>query len=217
MKKNLWIIGLLGLFMVLTGCKGKKSDIEQIIQNISASESALTGYTEQDTIQDGDWLVYSKNISFWLDRTEGVKTKFTQTEQIFSSDSDSPSTEMKTEETSYVTIDDKKYETINGTEQESAYTVPKYFLTFRLEEDYLEDAYTVNKENNIWRLTASVKEESIGGFFLNKNVSGITGLSVVLEFTGERLTVFEAKYTSYSGLPVLMKIVYSYESVEITR
>ncbi len=218
MRKKLVLIAFLFLLTILTGCKSKKvPDIEKIIQNISSSEQVLTGYTEKDTIKDGDVIIYSKDITFQLERGEEIKTKFNQKENSLNLESSSPSLEMLTKETSYVTIGDKKYEFVNGAEQETSYIIPKYFLTFTLEEGFLEDSYEITKDDSIWKLNAKVKEDSISAFFLNKNVTGIKDLSLELELKDEKISKMAANYTSHAGFPVSMVIEYTYESVAITR
>ncbi len=218
MKKKLFIFPFLLVFLLLVAsCGKKKSDLQVVVESISSSEQLLTQYQEQDIIKDGDFVLYTKNITFEVERKEEVKTRFDQTEETLNTNTTDPSSSMVTTKTSYTTIGTKKYQIVNGSEQETGFVVPTYFLTFKLSSDYLEEGYKLEKNKKKYALTAKIKEDKIKEFFLDKNLSDINELSITINIENSKLANFEANYINKAGFLVSIAITYSYDAVSISR
>ncbi len=215
MKKRYLFVLLMTFLFVLAGCKKKpkQTELEKFINNIDASEEVLTGYEEKDKILDGEIEIYTKELSFKVERGEEVKTEVHQSEQRLNSNIQSTDL-LVTTEYSYITIGNKKYELTNGG-KEVAYTIPTYYLTFMLSEEDLDDGYTLVSEGDTNILTSKIKEDRIKEFFLNKSNLSVQDLHIVIEVKNDKLVKMQANYTTANGFQAYIEFTYSYENVEI--
>ncbi|MGM9969601.1 MAG: hypothetical protein ACI35S_04295 [Anaeroplasma sp.] len=210
MKKRLLYIFPVILLLVLASCsKNKKSTFNKFAEAVYQSEQVLTSYKELDELYFDNNLVYSYATDLKITRGEVISTSVTQTEKKL------PNTgelDLITTTTSYRTVGDKKYVLVNGTEVESSYTIPTYFLTFVVSEDYFEDGFSLenpNKTNN-YSLKGNVKNEYVGSLFLNKSLPNITNLRIEIEVIESKLTKFIATYKSANSFDGVISITYSY-------
>lgn len=207
MKKiKLFIIpALLIILFSLTGCKKKstKSDMEIFLENITDSGNSFTSYVEEDTIERNQEQLYYKHIKFEIDRGEPIKTRYEKKEKRF---------DQATEQlTSYHTIGDKKY---NANQTESAYEIPNYWLSFAFNQDFLQEGYQLERDDSKVQLQAKIVEDKVSHFFVLEDLQ-ISNLAITIIVEDERLTRFEANFTSKNGFDEKMVVTYRYDSITI--
>ena len=171
MKRLLLIISILMTSIMLFSCKKDKlTDFEELVQIIYKSEENLSGYTETSSIKDQDFVLYSKDTNCLIQRGKTVKTQVQINEKVLSSSGERVYDES---ETTYKTVGNVKYVEIDGNTYENEYTIPTYYLTFVLTEDYLKSGYELNVNENNYELTATVENDKISSLFLNKSLSSL--------------------------------------------
>jgi hypothetical protein len=181
--------------------------LQKLVQTIYDSEEIIAGYTENSIIKDNDLEVYNKNTELKISRGKQIKSEVKIVEKKLSTSGDRLYDETTT---SYTTVDDKKYTVVNGTVYQNEYTMPTYFLTFVLAEDFLEDGYTLSKEENDYTLKANVLEEKISSLFLNKSLANVKNLSIEIIVDDGNLKTFNASYTSSNGFDCSINTSYFY-------
>ena len=208
-KKLIILFMVLVLSLSLFSCsKDKLTDFQSLVQIIYKSEEIIAGYDEDNLIYDGDFEVYNKNTNFKIQRGEKVKSEVSITEKKLSTSGEETYDEILTE---YSTVDDVKYTVVNGTVYENSYTVPTYYLTFVLSEDFFED-YTLNRENENYKLSGKVYDNKISSLFLNKSLNNITNLNVEINVENGLLKSFNATYESTNGFNATLNTSYIYAS-----
>lgn len=209
MKKLIVLLIAILMTSGLLSCKSepKLTDFESLVQIIYDSESTLVGYTEIDSIKEADLLVYEKKIEFSLERLDEVKTTVSTIEKILS---DSGSSQYETVTANYYTIGNTKYQEVSGQVYESEYTIPTYYLTFMLAEEYLAAGYELAVNGNDYSLKGDILDDKISAFFLNKSLITVTNLKIEIEVIDAKLQSLKATYLSTNGFPVEMMITYRY-------
>ena len=211
MKKILLFISAIVLSLCLTSCGGEKlSDFQSLVKCIYSSEEIIAGYNETNVIKDGNLEVYNKDVEFKIQRGEKVKSEVKIVEKKLST---SGTTMYDETITSYKTVDNVKYTEINGTTYENEYTMPTYYLTFVLSEEFLEPNYTFTREGNNYTLSGKVLDNKVSSLFLNKSVGSISGLLIEIVVNNGKLQSFEANYTSTTGFDVNISTSYLYAEV----
>ena len=207
-KKILFIITiLLASFCLLSCGKDNKSDFQKLVQSIYNSEEIMAGYTENSIIKDNDLEVYNKTTEFKIARGKQIKSEVNIVEKKLSTSGD----KMYDETTSnYTTIDNMKYTVINGTTFKNEFTMPTYYLTFVLSEDFLEEGYTLTKEENNYTLNAKVLDNKISSLFLNKSLANVKNLTIEIIVLNGNLKTFTASYTSANGFNCSINTSYVY-------
>ncbi len=198
------------VIIIVNNNKNKLTDFEQLVQNIYESEAKLAKYNETNTIFDGDLQIYNKNTDFIIQRGEKVKSEVTIVEKKLSTSGNQMYDETIT---TYKTVDDVKYVDIDGKVYQNTYTVPTYYLTFVLSEEFLKEGYTLEVDEDDYKLTANVLDNKVSSLFLNKSVNSITNLSIEIVVTDNLLQSFKASYTSTTGFKVEIDTTYGYGSV----
>ena len=191
MKKKLILLPLLIMLVVLAACssKTKLTDFEQFVEYILQSEQKLNGYNETYQLSDASGVVYSKITDFELERGSVVSSSVT-TQELKKTNAG----ELSSTTTAYTTVGNVKYIKVSGTLYEVAYTLPTYYLTFVMNEDYLNEGYSLSIENNTYTLEASIKDDMISSFFLEKSVSGIKNLNIEVIVADGKLASYNAKF-----------------------
>ena len=191
MKKKLILLPLLIMLVVLAACssKTKLTDFEQFVEYILQSEQKLNGYNETYQLSDASGVVYSKITDFELERGSVVSSSVT-TQELKKTNAG----ELSSTTTAYTTVGNIKYIKVSGTLYEVAYTLPTYYLTFVMNESYLNEGYSLSIENNTYTLEASIKDDMISSFFLEKSVSGIKNLNIEVIVADGKLTSYNAKF-----------------------
>lgn len=208
MKRFILVVFTAVLIFVISSCgKNKLTPFEKFVNDIYASESILAGYNEVQTIKDKDLEVYNKNTNMLLIRGEKVRSEVSILEKKLSTSGSVLYDETLTE---YKTVDDVKYTTVNGTTYENPYTVPTYYLTFVLSEDFLENGYTLNVEDKKYTLTADVLDEQISSLFLNKSLGNIKDMNIEIIVEDGKLKSFSANYVNPTGFISSIKTTYLY-------
>lgn len=202
----LCLLSTIVTIIIVNKNKSKLSDFESLVQIVYDSEAKLAGYNETNIIYDGNLEVYKKDTEFIIQRGTKVKSEVTITEKKLSTSGKDMYDETVT---SYKTVGDTKYTEINGKVYQNPYTVPTYYLTFVISEEFFE-TYDLDKNDNNYKLKGVISNNKISSFFLNKSVNSITNLEVEITIENNLLKSFNANYTSTTGSTVEIKVVYSY-------
>ncbi len=202
----LCLLSTIVTIVIVNKNKSKLSDFESLVQIVYDSEAKLAGYNETNIIYDGNLEVYKKDTEFIIQRGTKVKSEVTTIEKKLSASGNQMYDETVT---SYKTVDDTKYTEINGKVYQNPYTVPTYYLTFVISEEFFE-TYDLDKNDNNYKLKGVISNNKISSFFLNKSVNSITNLEVEINIENNLLKTFNASYTSTTGSTVEIKVVYSY-------
>lgn len=207
-NKILLIISILILSVCITSCKkDKTTDFQKLVQAIYSSEEKLSGYKENILICDNGFEVYSKNTDCLIQRGQTVKTEVSSDVRVLSTSGDRVYDETST---TYRTVGNVMYEEINGTFFETDYTVPTYYLTFVLAEEFLKPGFTLTTSDNNFELIANVYDEKISSLFLNKSLGAISNLSIKIIVKNNELVEFDANYKTENGFDATIKTDYSY-------
>lgn len=207
-KKILFIIPLLLLSFILLSCgNDNKTEFQKLVQSIYDSEAIIAGFNETSIMKDNGFEVYNKSTEFKIARGKQIKSEVKVVEKKLSTSGDKVYDETTT---SYTTIDSKKFTLVNGVTYENDYTMPTYYLTFVLSQDFLEEGYTLTKEDNDYKLTAKVLDNKISSLFLNKSLSNVTNLSIEVIVDDGKLQSFKASYKSSNGFDVEIYTTYFY-------
>lgn len=208
MKKLLLIISILLMSVTLFSCKKDKlTNFEELVQIIYKSEENLSGYTEVSSIKDNDFVLYSKDTNCLIQRGKTVKTQVEINEKVLSSSGERVYDETTT---TYKTVGNVKYVEVNGNSYENEYTIPTYYLTFVLTEEYLKSGYELNVNENNYELTATVENDKISSLFLNKSLGAVSNLTINILVEKGFLTKFTANYTTENGYAASIETTYSY-------
>ena len=207
-KKILLIIFVAVISLIISSCnKQKLTDFESLVSYIYSSEEKLASYDETSIIKDGDMEIYNKNTDFKLIRGEKTISEVNIVEKKLSV---SGNTMYDEQVTNYKTIDDIKYTIVDGNTYENSYTMPTYYLTFVLSEDFLEEGYSLTKDDSNYKLNAHVLDNKISSLFLNKSLGNIYDMDIEIVVENELLKSFTAKYKSTTGFDAEISTVYSY-------
>lgn len=208
MKKLLLIISILLMSVSLFSCKKDKlTNFEELVQIIYKSEENLSGYTEVSSIKDNDFVLYSKDTNCLIQRGKTVKTQVEINEKVLSSSGERVYDETTT---TYKTVGNVKYVEVDGNSYENEYTIPTYYLTFVLTEEYLKSGYELNVNENNYELTATVENDKISSLFLNKSLGAVSNLTINILVEKGFLTKFTANYTTENGYAASIETTYSY-------
>ena len=206
-KKILMFIPLLLLALCLASCGEKLTDFQQLVKAIYSSEEQMAGYNESNVIFDGKKEVYNKTTEFYIQRGKLVKSDVNIVEKKLST-SGTQAYDYTT--TTYRTVDNVKYTTVNGVTYQNTYTMPTYYLTFVLSEEFLEEGYTFSKDDNDFTLSGKIYDNKISSLFLNKSLGNISNLYIDIIVKDGKLQSFEAAYTSENGFSVEITTTYVY-------
>jgi len=210
-KRIILLVFTMVLVLMISSCGKKKlTNFEKLVNDIYASESILAGYNETQVIKDSDFEVYHKNTNFTLVRGEKVRSEVRVLEKKLSTTGTQLYDESLTE---YKTIDDVKYTTVDGTTYENPYTVPTYYLTFVLSEEFLENDYDLSVNDDTYTLTAKVLDNKISSLFLNKSLGNISNMNIKIVVDGGKLKSFSANYLSPTGFTSIIDTTYLYAEV----
>ena len=208
MKKLLLIISILLMSVTLFSCKKDKlTNFEELVQIIYKSEENLSGYTEVSSIKDNDFVLYSKDTNCLIQRGKTVKTQVEINEKVLSSSGERVYDETTT---TYKTVGNVKYVEVDGNSYENEYTIPTYYLTFVLTEEYLKSGYELNVNENNYELTATVENDKISSLFLNKSLGAVSNLTINILVEKGFLTKFTTNYTTENGYAASIETTYSY-------
>lgn len=208
MKKLLLIISILLMSVTLFSCKKDKlTNFEELVQIIYKSEENLSGYTEVSSIKDNDFVLYRKDTNCLIQRGKTVKTQVEINEKVLSSSGERVYDETTT---TYKTVGNVKYVEVDGNSYENEYTIPTYYLTFVLTEEYLKSGYELNVNENNYELTATVENDKISSLFLNKSLGAVSNLTINILVEKGFLTKFTANYTTENGYAASIETTYSY-------
>lgn len=207
-KKILFIIPILALSLSLLSCRrDDRSDFQKLVQSIYDSEEVIAGFNETSIIKDKDLEVYNKNTEFKIARGKQTKSEVKIVEKKLSTSGDRLYDEVTT---NYTTVDSKKFTIVNGITYQNEYTMPTYYLTFVLSEDFLEEGYELTSEDGDYTLKADVLDNKISSLFLNKSLSNVTDLSIEIVVDDNKLQSFKANYKSANGFDVEIYTTYNY-------
>ena len=207
-KKILIFLPVLLLTLCLVACaKESKKSFTDLVKVIYKSEEKLASYNESNIIYDDELMIYSKDTSMRISRREQVHTEVNINEKKLSLSGGSLYDETIT---SYKTIDNVKYTEVNGTVYQNPYTMPTYYLTFVLSEEFMEDDYELTIDGNNYKLVGKVLDDKISSLFLNKSVNSITNLNIEIVVEDNLLRSFSANYTSTTGFDIEIKDEYYY-------
>jgi hypothetical protein len=207
-KKILFIITILLTSLSLLSCgKDNKSDFQKLVKSIYDSEEIIAGYTENSIIKDKDLEVYNKTTEFKIARGKQIKSEVKIVEKKLSTSGDKVYDETTS---SYTTIDNMKFTIVNGTTFQNEFTMPTYYLTFVLSEDFLEKDYSLIKEENNYTLNAKVLDNKISSLFLNKSLANVKNLSIEIIVDNGNLQTFNASYTTSNGFDCSINTSYVY-------
>ncbi len=210
MKKLMIFLSVIMLSVFLLSCVDNKSDFQKLVQSIYDSELVIAGYNEVDIIKDGEVEVYKKEMNFLIQRGKNIRTEVDITENKLSTSGVNKYDETKT---SYFTVDNVKYVELNGTTYENEYTVPTYFLTFVLSEDFLEKGYSLTVEDDNYTLSGKVLDNKISSLFLNKSVGSVSDLYIEIIVEEGKLKSFDSKYVTTNGFSSEISTDYFYGTV----
>ncbi|MBO5711949.1 MAG: hypothetical protein J6R47_03835 [Acholeplasmatales bacterium] len=211
MKKKLLILfPVLMLALCLASCGNKLTDFQQLVKSIYDSEEALAGYNESNVIYDGEEEVYSKMTEFYIQRGQLTKSDVKITEKKLST---SGTQKYDITTTEYKTVDDVKYTTVNGVTYQNQYTMPTYYLTFVLSEEFLEEGFAFSKDDDNFSLSGKVFDNKISSLFLNKSLGNIKNLNIEIIVKACKLMSFKANYESENGFDVEITTSYLYAEV----
>ena len=210
LKKVFIFIPVLLASLCLLACS-KETEITfgDVVNNIYQSEQIIAGYNEKNVINDGDFVVYSKETKFILQRKDIVRSDVEIVEKKLST---SGQTQYDETITSYKTIDNIKYTEVNGKVYENEFTMPTYYLTFVLSEEFFE-SYDLRVDGNKCVLTGKILDNKVSSLFINKSVKTISGLNVEIIVEDSLLKSFSANYISTNGFNVEIETEYLYGSV----
>lgn len=216
MKKRFILVVFTAVLVLMISSCGKKklTDFEQLVNDIYASEEILAGYNETQSIKDEEFEVYHKDTYLKLVRGEKVKSEVSVVEKKLSTSGNVLYDETLTE---YKTVDNVKYTTVDGTTYENPYTVPTYYLTFVLSEDFLESGYSLNVDGDTYTLNADVLDNKISSLFLNKSLGNITDMHIEIVVDGGKLKSFKASYLSPTGFTSIIETTYLYATIGIGK
>lgn len=207
-KRFILVVFTAVLVLMISSCgKNKLTDFEQFVNDIYASESVLAGYNETQVIKDEEFEVYHKDTYLKLVRGEKIMSEVSVLEKKLSTSGNVMYDETLTK---YKTIDNVKYTTVDGTTYENPYTVPTYYLTFVLSEEFLESGYSLNVDDATYTLTADVLDNKISSLFLNKSLGNITDMHIEIVVDGGKLKSFNASYLSPTGFTSEIETTYLY-------
>ncbi len=207
-RKLLLIISVLMMSICLFSCKKDKlTDFESLVQIIYNSEANISGYTEETSIKNNDFVLYSKNTDCLIQRGKTVKTQVQIDEKILSSSGERVYDETTT---TYKTVGNVKYVEVDGNSYENDYTIPTYYLTFVLSEDFLKSGYELTVNDNNYKLTANVIDEKISSLFLNKSLGAVSNLTIEIIVENNFLISFKANYITENGYAASIETAYSY-------
>ena len=207
MKKLMMFITVLLLSVFLLSCGSSRTDFQKFVEAIYDSETIISGYDEVDTIKDDELVVYKKEMNFLIQRGKNVRTEVDITETKLSTSGSSLYDETKS---SYFTVDNTKFVKLNGSVYENDYTMPTYYLTFVMSEEFLEDGYTLEVNENSYKLSAKVLDNKISSLFLNKSLGNVKDLYIEVTIENGRLELFNAKYVTTNGFNSKISIDYFY-------
>ena len=207
MKKLMMFISVLLLSVFLLSCGSSRTDFQKFVEAIYDSETIISGYDEVDTIKDDGLVVYKKEMNFLIQRGKNVRTEVDITETKLSTSGSSLYDETKS---SYFTVDNTKFVKLNGSVYENDYTMPTYYLTFVMSEEFLEDGYTLEVNENSYKLSAKVLDNKISSLFLNKSLGNVKDLYIEVTIENGRLELFNAKYVTTNGFNSEISIDYFY-------
>ncbi len=216
MKKKLILLVLFAVCaLVISSCnKNKLTNFEKFVNNIYNSELKLASYSEVSSINDNGTEVYNKSTLFKL--TRGTKT-VTEVKTVEKKLSVSGTTMYDETTESYKTIDNIKYTIVNGTTFENAYTMPTYYLTFVLSEDFLQEGYTLTNDGSKVSLTAKVLDNKISSLFLNKSLGNINNMQIEIVVENDLLQSFKASFVTPNGFNATISTSYAYASTGSAR
>lgn len=207
-KRFILVVFTAVLILMICSCgKNKLTDFEKFVNDIYSSEEVMVGYNETTIIKDGNMEIYNKNTNFKLMRGEKVRSEVSVLEKKLSTSGVKDFDESLTE---YKTVDDVKYTTVNGTTYENPYTVPTYYLTFVLSEEFLENDYSLNVDGVTATLKANVLDNKISSLFLNKSLGNISDMSIEIVVEDGKLKSFTANYLSPTGFTSSINTTYQY-------
>ena len=208
MRKFMMIISVIVLSIFLLSCgDGRLTDFEKVVKSIYDSELEIAGYNEVDIIKDGNLEVYKKEMNFLIQRGKTVRTEVDIVENKLSTSGNSLYDETKI---SYFTVDNAKYVELNGSTYENEYTMPTYYLTFVLSEDFLEKGYNLEVNDNNYKLSGKVLDNKISSLFLNKSVGSVSNLFIEINIEEGRLKSFKGTYETTNGFNSEINIDYFY-------
>lgn len=211
MRKFMMIISVIVLSIFLLSCgDGRLTDFEKVVKSIYDSELEIAGYNEVDIIKDGNLEVYKKEMNFLIQRGKTVRTEVDIVENKLSTSGNSLYDETKI---SYFTVDNAKYVELNGSTYENEYTMPTYYLTFVLSEDFLEKGYNLEVNDNNYKLSGKVLDNKISSLFLNKSVGSVSNLFIEINIEEGRLKSFKGAYETTNGFNSEINIDYFYGAV----
>lgn len=216
MKNKLILLVLVAVCaLVISSCnKNKLTDFEKFVNNIYNSELKLASYSEVSSINDNGTEVYNKSTLFKL--TRGTKT-VTEVKTVEKKLSVSGTTMYDETTESYKTIDNIKYTIVNGTTFENAYTMPTYYLTFVLSEDFLQEGYTLTNDGSKVSLTAKVLDNKVSSLFLNKSLGNINNMQIEIVVENDLLQSFKASFVTPNGFNATISTSYAYASTGSAR
>lgn len=216
MKNKLILLVLVAVCaLVISSCnKNKLTDFEKFVNNIYNSELKLASYSEVSSINDNGTEVYNKSTLFKL--TRGTKT-VTEVKTVEKKLSVSGTTMYDETTESYKTIDNIKYTIVNGTTFENAYTMPTYYLTFVLSEDFLQEGYTLTNDGSKFSLTAKVLDNKVSSLFLNKSLGNINNMQIEIVVENDLLQSFKASFVTPNGFNATISTSYAYASTGSAR
>ena len=214
MKKNILIVFiLLAITLCFISCKKDKPveektpTFDKLVSAIYNSETILIGYKENISMKDSDMEIYIKETNLSLERKDQTKSEVTVSEKKLSTSGDRVYDETVS---SYKTINDKKYVVIDGTEYETPFVIPTYYLTFVLSKDFLAEGYVLTEEGSNYTLKADVLSNKASSLFLNKSVGNITNVKIEIVVNNDKLISFKASYTSTNNFYVEINTTYNY-------
>lgn len=207
MKKLMMFLSVIMLSIFLLSCGKKGTDFQKFVQSIYDSEEIIAGYNEVDIIKDGEVEVYKKEMNILIQRGKNVRTEVDIVENKLSTSGVNKYDETKT---SYFTVDNVKYVELNGTTYENEYTIPTYFLTFVLSEDFLEKGYSLVIEDNNYTLSGKVLDNKISSLFLNKSVGSVSDLYIDIVVEDGKLKSFDCSYVTTNGFSSEISTEYFY-------
>ena len=216
MKEKIILIVLFAVIaLFISSCnKQKLTDFEYFVNSIYSSEEKLASYNEVSTIKDGDLEVYRKNTFFKIMR--GAKT-VSEVKTVEKKLSVSGNTMYDEQVETYKTVDNIKYTIVNGTTYENAYTMPTYYLTFVLSEDFLKEGYQLQIDGTKYTLVAEVLDNKISSLFLNKSLGNVYSMKIEIVIDNGLLQSFKATFKSPTGFDTSITTSYAYATTGSAR
>lgn len=219
MKRRTILFSILLISMLLVSscarlkacsCKKDKTDVDvfdTFVNCIYSSEEVLAGFNEVNTMKDQDMVVYEKTTNLTLERGTNVKSSVDIKELKLSTSGIEQYDETIT---SYTTIDNVKYTVVDGITYENEFVIPTYYLTFVMSKEFLQEGYTLEVNENNYKLNAKVIDNKIGSLFLNKSLGNLTNMTVEIVIENSKLISFKANYTTTNGFNATIETTYLY-------